>query len=440
MKSFIQPHPLYKNYGSTKDGDVYNCKGKQITVGKRQKDIQVQVNGKNISILHRSFVWQCFNGIFLPTGLEVIFDNEVNGDFCDKLIALNAGEKEAFTIMKREKIRQQMVIAGYFPHPQCPNYVANKDGYVYSLYTNKELIAKPFGDGYIHLTMFRDFDSKIVRFKHTIVWESNTNTLVPTGYQIDHIDQNKANNSFENLQCITKHAHMKKTHKENPHISKSFAEASNRRVIRKCIHSDTVVEFASRKDAAKSVLGSARAVCDAIRKIFPYLEFMWYNIKDQDLPGEEWLQGEITKYCVSNLGRIWPKCGYKTFGYRRPTGYTTKLGGRNYGVHELICYAFHGPRPNPQYTVDHKDNNVYNNHYENLRYATKQEQAINRRSVNPVEGYIINTGEIVGIWPTITEAAAATGANIGSISSVLKCRRKSSGKISLGKCIAWRYA
>ena len=430
---------MYKNYGSTRDGSVLNHKGHKLSFGTRQKTIRVYVDEKIISIVHKLFVWQCFNGN-LPSGLEIIFDNEINGDFCDKLIAVSDTEKKNFNIMNREKIRQQMITAGYFPHPLCPNYVANKFGQVYSLYTNKELIKKPSADGYTRMRLVRDIGTRILKLKHIIVWESTNSTLVPTEYQIDHIDQNKENNSFENLQCITKQAHMKKTHKENPHISKSFAEASNRRVIRKCIHSDTVVEFDSKKDAAKSVLGSARAVCDAIRKNFPYLEFMWYNIKDQDLPGEEWLQGEITKYCVSNLGRIWPKCGYKTFGYKRPTGYTTQLNGSIYGVHVIICHAFHGPRPGPQYTVDHKDNNVYNNHYENLRYATKQEQAINRRSVNPVEGYIRNTGKIVGIWPTITEAAAATGANIGSISSVLKGRRKSSGKTLHGEPIAWRYA
>ncbi len=53
-------------------------------------------------------------------------------------------------------------------------------------------------------------------YKHILVWEAKTSTLVPTGFQIDHIDQNKANNAFANLQCITKKDHMIKTHKENP--------------------------------------------------------------------------------------------------------------------------------------------------------------------------------------------------------------------------------
>lgn len=125
MTAVIQPHPLYKNYGSTRDGSVYNYNGRKMTVGKTQKDVRVQVNGKQITILHKLFVWQCFNGE-LPIGLEVILDDAINGNFCDKLIAVKATEKEIFNIRKREKIRQQMVTAGFFPHPQCPNYVANK--------------------------------------------------------------------------------------------------------------------------------------------------------------------------------------------------------------------------------------------------------------------------------------------------------------------------
>ena len=383
---------------------------------------------------------QCFNGVFLPSGLEVIFDDEINGNFCDKLIAVNADEKKTFNIRKIEKNRQQMVTAGFFPHPLCSNYVANEEGKVYSLYTNKELIGNLHVNGYCKLTMLNDIGTKIVKSKHTIVWESNTGTLVPTGYQIDHLDQNKTHNAFKNLQCISRRDHVIKTNSENPHIIKAFAAGSNRKVIRTCIQNDTVVEFSSRKDAAESVFGKARAIGDAIRSKSPYLGFLWSNVTDPNLPNEEWYQGEITKYRVSNLGRIWPPNGYKTFGFKTPAAHTTKYSGRTYGVHVLICYAFHGPKPSSQHTVDHIDGNPHHNHYLNLRYATKQEQSINRKSVKPVEGYIRKTDEIVGIWPTITEAAAATGANKGNISSVLKGRCKSCGKTSSGELIAWRYA
>ena len=442
MTTFVRQHFLYKNYGSTRDGSVYNYHNRRkMAVGTRYEFILVYVNGKTIHMSHRLFVWQCFNGSFLPSGLEVIFDNEVDGNFCDQLIAVNADEKETFNIRNREKIRQQMITAGYFSHPSFPNYLANKFGQVYSLYTNRELVNKPSANGYTRLMMLNTVGTTVIKFKQRIVWESNTGTLVPTGYEIDHIDQNKKNNAFENLQCLSRRDHMIKTQRDNPHISKSLAAGSNRKVIRTSDFNESVIEFPSRVEAAESVLGSAEAVCKAIKKNIPYMGFLWHNIQDENLPGEEWLQGNTTKYCVSNLGRIWPKNGYKTFGFKGPTRYTAHLSGRNYGVHELICYAFHGPKPSPNYTVDHIDGNPHNNHYLNLRYATKKEQAVNRRSVKAVEGYIRKNDEIVGTWRTIKEAAAAvTGATRSHITSVLKGRRKSSGKTSSGDSIAWQYA
>jgi hypothetical protein len=41
-------------------------------------------------------------------------------------------------------------------------------------------------------------------------------------------------------------------------------------------------------------------------------------------------------------------------------------------VHQLVCIAFHGPRP-PGLVVNHKDANKLNNHYTNLEWITHGE-------------------------------------------------------------------
>ena len=42
-------------------------------------------------------------------------------------------------------------------------------------------------------------------------------------------------------------------------------------------------------------------------------------------------------------------------------------------VHQLVCFAFHGPPPSPKHEVAHWDGNALNNRPSNLRWATHQE-------------------------------------------------------------------
>lgn len=42
-------------------------------------------------------------------------------------------------------------------------------------------------------------------------------------------------------------------------------------------------------------------------------------------------------------------------------------------VHQLVCAAFHGPRPSPSHDVAHYDGNCQNNRPDNLRWATRKE-------------------------------------------------------------------
>jgi len=43
---------------------------------------------------------------------------------------------------------------------------------------------------------------------HRIIWEQDVGPI-PKGFEIHHVDGNKLNNSFDNLQCLSKSDHMK---------------------------------------------------------------------------------------------------------------------------------------------------------------------------------------------------------------------------------------
>lgn len=98
---------------------------------------------------------------------------------------------------------------------------------------------------------------------------------------------------------------------------------------------------------------------------------------------------------ASSLGRLlfpprnslMPKGGMRaytpapTYGYRRKSHKKAKhvymgVYYREYGnikVHQAVCEAFHGPRPDKSSVVIHLDEDALNNKPENLRWGTQKE-------------------------------------------------------------------
>lgn len=57
----------------------------------------------------------------------------------------------------------------------------------------------------------------------------------------------------------------------------------------------------------------------------------------------------------------------------------TRDGRRcNRFVHDLVCLAFHGPRPSADHEVRHKDGNPKNNAESNLAWGTVEENTMDR--------------------------------------------------------------
>lgn len=114
---------------------------------------------------------------------------------------------------------------------------------------------------------------------------------------------------------------------------------------------------------------------------------LWVNV-----PGYEGY------YEVSNYGRIKGKdrrvkapIGDGTLllrskplkGYKENNGYIRvslcKNGIRErFNVHQIVCAAFHGPKPSSKHSVAHNDGNSMNNHKDNSRWATQAENLADR--------------------------------------------------------------
>ena len=135
-----------------------------------------------------------------------------------------------------------------------------------------------------------------------------------------------------------------------------------------------------------SLLENATAVMSfeyALNAIEPPYSLACTPPKNMEADGE-W-RGVTTTLRVNEFGyisRFDPKLKTWTEPYRPSTSGKDRAkfmhNGITYFPSQLVCEAFHGPKPGPDYTVDHINRNFYDDHSSNLRWATKSEQAQNR--------------------------------------------------------------
>jgi len=86
------------------------------------------------------------------------------------------------------------------------NYIVNEDGTVYSLFTNKVLKPNIMKTGYHTVELFNDSGSRRLSI-HRLVAEAYIPN--PAGLpQVNHKDENKANNSVDNLEWCTAKENM----------------------------------------------------------------------------------------------------------------------------------------------------------------------------------------------------------------------------------------
>lgn len=80
------------------------------------------------------------------------------------------------------------------------NYYCTEDGRVFNYKLNREVQGYS-KDGYLRIDIIRNNTKKRIR-KHRFIWEY-FNGEIPKGFQINHIDGNKTNNSLNNLELNT---------------------------------------------------------------------------------------------------------------------------------------------------------------------------------------------------------------------------------------------
>ena len=97
----------------------------------------------------------------------------------------------------RKRIDEAKYIPNYSDYVVLPN-----EGLVYSLKRNKFIGAKN-PEGYWYSSLYSDNGEKWVTNLHRAIW-TTVNGPIPQGLEVNHIDENKSNNSIDNLNLLTR--------------------------------------------------------------------------------------------------------------------------------------------------------------------------------------------------------------------------------------------
>ena len=86
---------------------------------------------------------------------------------------------------------------------EYPNYEIYENGEIYNIKTKKYMSQRMHKSGHLRLDLV-DINKKIVtRTIHSLVYQAFYNEYVTVPYVVDHIDNNKFNNHYLNLQKIS---------------------------------------------------------------------------------------------------------------------------------------------------------------------------------------------------------------------------------------------
>jgi hypothetical protein len=86
---------------------------------------------------------------------------------------------------------------------EFPNYEIYENGEVFNIKTKKYISARIHKSGHLRVDLMNTYKKPITRTIHSLVYEAFYNELVHNPYCVDHIDNNKFNNHYLNLQKIT---------------------------------------------------------------------------------------------------------------------------------------------------------------------------------------------------------------------------------------------
>ena len=325
--------------------------------------------------------------------------SHLNNHVCDKC------QQEKIDKRHEDKVKTIVINIKDYTHPEHTNYSINIET---NLLTNLKNKRKLKGSTDPRGTIYFNLNKKTISL-HKFKYEAVYNELVPENMEIDHRDQDPTNNSVDNLQCVTKLEHGRKTARDNPNRGKKVGKTSGSSGKAYNPKTKDTIYFSSFKDLTTKLKCSS----DSIRRYLKtnksppsgYTDIIFDC--DIDLIGEKWAKRPDFSFEVSNMGRIKNK---RRISYGTPDvkSYHIYSGKR---VHKLVMDVWGPPCPGEGYTVDHINNNPSDNRISNLKWASKKEQCLNQRTKKLIKPRKINgyTGEIIAEYDSLNKLRETEG-------------------------------
>ena len=215
----------------------------------------------------------------------------------------------------------------YFIHPIYHNFGSSTDGYIINC---KRLIPRKgrlHYNGYLQTTVYSN-DSQIKTYEsHRFIWEAINQRIIPGGYQIHHINNDKQDNSIKNLELVTPQQNMQ-------------------------------YDAIRRKGKKHKSTQNVPMKCEV---------FHWHQI--------------YTNFGANKYGQIYNKKtkrvsigNLQSTGYMRITLSQIGLPKKHYYVHRFVYECIKGDIPSGM-EINHIDSNRQNNCIKNLELMTRSENA-----------------------------------------------------------------